>query len=58
MLVKVADRYEIEVDRTIDTTFKMIEPILLVVLAVIVGFIVFALFMPLLTMMQSIGKRR
>lgn len=58
MLVKVADRYEIEVDRTIDTTFKMIEPILLVVLAVVVGFIVFALFMPLLTMMQSIGKRR
>ena len=57
MLAKVADRYEIEVDRTIETTFKLIEPILLVVLAVIVGFIVFALFMPLLTMMQQIGKR-
>ena len=57
MLAKVADRYESEVDRTIDTTFKLIEPILLVVLAVVVGFIVFALFMPLLSMMQSIGKR-
>jgi type IV pilus assembly protein PilC len=57
MLAKVADRYETEVDRTIDTTFKLIEPIMLVFLAVVVGFIVFALFMPLLTMMQSIGKR-
>ena len=57
MLTKVADRYEIEVDRTIETTFKLIEPILLVFLAVAVGFIVFALFMPLLTMMQQMGKR-
>jgi type IV pilus assembly protein PilC len=57
MLTKVADRYEIEVDRTIETSFKLIEPILLVFLAVAVGFIVFALFMPLLTMMQQMSKR-
>jgi type IV pilus assembly protein PilC len=56
MLTKIADRYEIEVDRTIETTFKLIEPILLVFLAVAVGFIVFALFMPLLQMMQRMGK--
>jgi type IV pilus assembly protein PilC len=57
MLAKVADRYEKEVDQTVDTTFKLIEPILLVVMAVAVGFIVFALFMPLLTMMQQMSKR-
>jgi type IV pilus assembly protein PilC len=57
MLTKIADRYEIEVDRTIETTFKLIEPILLVFLAVAVGFIVFALFMPLLQMMQNLNKR-
>ncbi len=57
MLNKVADRYETEVDRTIETAFKVIEPILLVVLAVIVGFIVFALFMPLLTMMQTMSRK-
>ncbi len=57
MLQKIADRYETEVDRTVETTFKAIEPILLVVMAVVVGFIVFALFMPLLTMMQTIGRR-
>lgn len=57
MLAKVADRYETEVDQTVDTTFKAIEPILLVVMAVVVGFIVFALFMPLLQMMQQISRR-
>ncbi len=56
MLAKVADRYEGEVDRTVETTFKVIEPILLVFMAVVVGFIVFALFMPLLTMMQTMRK--
>jgi type IV pilus assembly protein PilC len=57
MLNKVADRYETEVDRTIETAFKVIEPILLVVMAVVVGFIVFALFMPLLTMMQGMSRK-
>jgi type IV pilus assembly protein PilC len=55
MLVKIADRYEIEVDRTVDTTFKVIEPVMLVALALIVGFIVFALFTPLLKMMQTLS---
>lgn len=56
MLVKIADRYEIEVDRTVDTTFKVIETLLLVVMAVIVGFIVFSLFMPLITMMRALNR--
>lgn len=57
MLTKVADRFEIEVDRTIDTTFKVIEPILLVILAVVVGVIVFALFAPLLKLMEGVRGR-
>ncbi len=58
MLVKIADRYEIEVDRTVDTTFKIIEPLMLVAMAGIVGFIVFALFTPLLKMMQTLSRGR
>jgi len=54
MLTKIADRFEIEVDRTVDTTFKVIEPILLVLMAVVVGFIVYALFVPLLKIMESL----
>jgi type IV pilus assembly protein PilC len=57
MLVKIADRYETEVDRTVETTFKIIEPIMLVFMAVMVGFIVFALFTPLLTLMQTLNRR-
>jgi type IV pilus assembly protein PilC len=57
MLVKIAERYETEVDRTVETTFKVIEPVLLVVMAVMVGFIVFALFTPLLTLMQTLNRR-
>ncbi|MBK8976729.1 MAG: type II secretion system F family protein [Planctomycetes bacterium] len=55
MLAKVADRYEIEVDRTIDTTFRVLETGLIVLLAVLVGFIVFALFSPLLKLMEALG---
>jgi type IV pilus assembly protein PilC len=54
MLAKIADRYESDVDRAVETTFKVVEPILLVVLAVIVGVIVFSLFTPLLKIMEKL----
>jgi type IV pilus assembly protein PilC len=54
MLSKIADRYETEIDRSVEVTFKVIEPILLVVMAVVVGFIVYALFTPLLQIMEAL----
>ena len=54
MLAKITDRYETEVDRTIDTTFSVIETVMILILAVVVGFIVFALFSPLLKLMESL----
>lgn len=56
MLLKVADAYEIQVDRQIDSLFKVIEPALLIVVAAFVGFIVVALFLPLLEIMNTIGN--
>ena len=56
MLGKIADRYESEVDQTVTITFKIIEPILLVGLAVIVGVIVFALFSPLLKILDKLRQ--
>ena len=56
MLLKVADAYEKAVDRKIDAMFKLLEPMLLIVMAVFVGFIVVALFMPLMEIMNSIGS--
>jgi type IV pilus assembly protein PilC len=55
MLAKIADRYEVDVDRTVETTFKVIEPILLVLMAGVVGVIALALFLPLLKLMNKIG---
>ncbi len=55
MLGRISDRYELDVRRTVDSTFRIIEPVLLVVMAVLVGVIVFALFMPLLKLMEKIS---
>ncbi|MCP3917492.1 MAG: type II secretion system F family protein [bacterium] len=55
MLLKVADAYETAVDRKIDAMFKLLEPLLLIVMAVFVGFIVIALFLPLMEIMNSIS---
>ncbi len=56
MLLKIADTYEEEVDVAVGTLFKMLEPILLVLLAAIVGFIVVALFLPILKVMDTFSK--
>ena len=56
MLAKIADRYEREVDRAVDTTFKIIEPILIIVLAGVVFVIILALFVPLLKLMESVRR--
>jgi type IV pilus assembly protein PilC len=56
MLIKIADRYDTDVDRTVEAVFKVIEPILVVVMAVVVGLIVFALFSPMLKLMEKFQK--
>lgn len=55
MLLRVADTYEADLDRRIDRFFKKLEPALLIVLAVFVGFIVVALFLPLMKIMTTLG---
>jgi type IV pilus assembly protein PilC len=55
MLLKVAESYEIAVDRRIDALFKLVEPALLIMMAVVVGFIVVALFMPLMAIMSQLS---
>lgn len=53
MLMKVADVYDDEVDNAVGAITSLLEPIMIVVLAVIVGTIVIAMFMPLIAV---IGK--
>ncbi|MBI3986112.1 MAG: type II secretion system F family protein [Lentisphaerae bacterium] len=54
MLTKIADNYEGEVDAAVDGLTSIIEPILIVFLAVIVGTIVIAMFMPLISIISNL----
>src|SRR4051812_11312802 len=58
MLLKIAEVYDDEVDNAVDGLTSLLEPIMIVFLALIVGTIVIALFMPLIEVikgMQSPG---
>ena len=53
MLMKIADNYDEEVDVAVASLVSLLEPIMVVVLGGIVGFIVIALFMPMISLMTS-----
>jgi type IV pilus assembly protein PilC len=55
MLMKIADNYDEEVDNAVSAMTSLLEPIMIVFLAVIVGSIVIALFMPLIVLMDKVG---
>jgi len=55
MLTKVADNYDDEVDRAVEAMVSLIEPMMIVFLGGAVGFIVIAMFVPLIKLMQGIG---
>jgi len=55
MLQKVADIYEEEVDAAVAGLSSLIEPILIVVLAGVVGTIVIALFLPIVRIVQLLS---
>ena len=55
MMLKIANVYDDEVDNAVSALTAVIEPIMIVFLAVIVGAIVMAIFLPLIKMMQSFG---
>ncbi len=54
MLLKIADNYDDEVDNAVAAMTSLLEPIMIVCLAVIVGSIVIAMFMPLIKLMEGV----
>ena len=54
MLTKVADVFEEEVDAAVAGLTSLLEPLMIVMLALIVGTIVVALFLPLITIIQDL----
>lgn len=55
MLQKIADFYESEVEATLQSLTAALEPILIVVLGFIVGFIVIAMFLPLIKVIEGLS---
>ncbi len=55
MLTKIADNYDDEVDVLVGSLVSLMEPILVIFLGVVCGFIVIALFMPMVKMIEDLG---
>ena len=56
MLMKIADVYDDEVDNAVGALTSLLEPIMIVFLALIVGTIVIAMFLPLINVITTLGQ--
>jgi type IV pilus assembly protein PilC len=52
---RIADAYDMEVDRAVKAMTALFEPILIVVMGVIIGFLVIAMLLPMLTLSSHVG---
>ena len=58
MLLKIADNYDNDVDVLVGSLISILEPVMVVVLGVIVGFIVVALFMPMVSLIEGMSSTK
>jgi type IV pilus assembly protein PilC len=56
MLIKIADNYDSDVDVLVGSLISILEPVMVVVLGGIVGFIVVALFAPMISLIETISS--
>ena len=57
MLTRIANTYDDEVDNAVAGLTSVIEPLMIIILAVIVGTIVIAMFMPMIQIIGSLGAQ-
>ena len=57
MLTRIANTYDDEVDNAVEGLTSVIEPLMIIVLAVIVGTIVIAMFMPMIQIIGTLGSQ-
>ena len=55
VLKKIADRYEEDTNRKLQSIIAILEPTLVIILSVIVGLILLSVILPLMGIMTSIG---
>lgn len=51
---RIADAYDIEVDRAVKALASLMEPVLVVVMGVVIGFLVIAMLLPMLTLSAQV----
>ena len=56
MLNRIADNYDEDVDNAVNSITSIIEPIMIVMLALVVGTIVIALFLPIVSIIQGLTQ--
>jgi type IV pilus assembly protein PilC len=56
MLIKIADNYDNDVDVLVGSLISILEPVMVVILGLIVGFIVIALFAPMISLIQTVSS--
>jgi type IV pilus assembly protein PilC len=56
MLGKIADFYDDEVDQAVETLTSLLEPMMMVFLGTVIGFIVVAMYLPIFKMASVIGS--
>ncbi|MFZ4396001.1 MAG: type II secretion system F family protein [Kiritimatiellia bacterium] len=56
MLIRIADTFDDEVDNAVAGLTSIIEPVMIIFLAVVVGTIVIAMFLPLVTIIETLSK--
>jgi general secretion pathway protein F len=57
MLANVANAYDQQVESKVNTLTSLLEPIMIVAMGGVVGFIVFSILLPILKMNQALGRR-
>lgn len=55
MLVKVADIYDQQVETMVSTLTSLLEPVMIVIIGAVMGFIVFAVLLPIFNLTSTIG---
>ena len=55
MLNKIADIYEANVEQSVDTLGKVLEPLIILFLGVTVGGLVVAMYLPIFNLMNVLG---
>jgi len=54
MLTKIADFYDEEVDAAVETLLSLMEPVMIVVLGVVVGGMIVAMYLPIFNMVGAV----